>query len=355
MVEVRDAGNKFLCYATWNATAYICARAVAFLPSEPMGQIRKTMERAISMRKHFFANEDTNALRLINAEGDALPGLIVDQYADILVVQCTTSGMDRLREWVAETLLKLTGAKAVFEKSTSPARMKEGLESREGWLRGEGSTVITVRERGLTFEVDLSGSQKTGLFIDQREMRTLVRTVAKERTVLDICSYVGGFSVSALAGGALHADAVDYDQQALEQAKKHAAMNNIEPTRMNVFAGDAFDFLRKRPLAHPYDFIILDPPAFAKGSGTDLEPAKKNYIDLNRLAMEMLPAGSLLLTCSCSYQIDMTIFQSVVLAAAQQAKRSVRILQRHRQAFDHPVNIYHPEVDYLKSLLLWVE
>jgi 23S rRNA (cytosine1962-C5)-methyltransferase len=169
-----------------------------------------------------------------------------------------------------------------------------------------------------------------------------------------VCSYVGGFSLNALAGGALAADAVDYDTTAIAQAKKHMEMNGVDLSRFGSYSEDAFDFLRRKPLPRPYDFIILDPPAFAKRS-TDLEPAKKAYTDLNRLAMEALPAGSLLLTCSCSYQMDPQLFQTVVFHAARQAKRFVRILHRHRQAIDHPVNLYHPEVDYLKSLLLWVE
>lgn len=354
IVAVHSSTNEFLCYATLNASAYICARAISFEAGDPLEHIRATIMRSIALRSAFFSTEDTTALRLVNAEGDGIPGLIVDRYADILVVQLTTCGMERLREWIADLLWELCSPRAIFEKSTGAARKKEGLDGREGWLKGEGETEIAVMERSLRYRISLTGSQKTGLFLDQREMRTLVRQCAAGRTVLDCCSYVGGFSVSALAGGALHAHAVDYDAIALSRAQEHAALNGFDANRFTASAQDAFDFLRTNPLPHRYDFIILDPPAFAKRS-SDLEPAKKAYTDLNRLAMQALPPGSLLLTCSCSYQIDPALFQTIVFHAARQAKRAVRIMQRHRQAYDHPVNLYHPEVDYLKSLLLWVE
>ncbi len=356
IAEVRSDMGDFLCYAMINIHAYICGRAISFEEKEdPMIALRKNIERSIALRRQLISTEDTNAVRLINAEGDAIPGLIVDQYGDVIVFQITTLGMDRLREWIVDLLWNTCTPKAIYEKSTSAARKNERIDPVEGWCRGEADNAIMVTERGLTFEINVAGSQKTGLFLDQREMRSLVRSYSKGKTVLDCCSYVGGFSVNALKGGALSADAVDYDAAAIAQAKKHVEMNGLNVTKFNSSSEDVFDFLRRRPLARPYDFIVLDPPAFAKRS-TDLEPAKKAYTDLNRMAMEMLPKdGGLLLTCSCSYQVDPALFQTIVFHAARQAKRFVRILQRHRMAVDHAVNIYHPETDYLKSLLLWVE
>jgi 23S rRNA (cytosine1962-C5)-methyltransferase len=221
-------------------------------------------------------------------------------------------------------------------------------------VKGKGETSFEVRERGIKYLIALEDSQKTGLFLDQREMRSLVRSLAAGRTVLDVCSYVGGFSLSALMGGAIAADAVDYDAEALETAKKQMALNGVDDGRFTTHARDAFDFLRIRPMPHNYDFIILDPPAFAKRS-SDIDQAKRAYTDLNRMGFQALMPGGLMLTCSCSYQMDPQMFQTVVFHAARQANRNVRILQRHRHAFDHPVNLYHPEVDYLKSMLLWVE
>lgn len=354
IVEVRGAGNEFLCFATLNKRAYICARAIAFDPGDPMEQLRRLMENAIALRTTFFRGDGTNAYRLINAEGDGIPGLIVDRYGSTLVMQLTTLGMDRLRDWIVNVLQELCRPQAIFEKSTGAGRKKEGLESVEGWVRGTGEPSVSVVERGLNFRIDLEGSQKTGLFLDQREMRSLVREHANGRTVLDCCSYVGGFSVSALAGGALSTDAVDYDALALARAREHVELNGLSATEFRSYAEDVFEFLRRNPLPRRYDFIILDPPAFAKRS-TDLDPAKRAYTDLNRMAMERIASGGLLLTCSCSFQVDSALFQTIVFHAARQAKKSVRILQRHRQAFDHPVNIYHPETDYLKSLLLWID
>jgi 23S rRNA (cytosine1962-C5)-methyltransferase len=354
IVEVRAHDGSFLCYATLNTKAYISARAIAFEEGDPLAQMRAKIEQAVAVRREFFRKEDTTGFRLINAEGDSVPGLIVDQYGDVLVMQLTTLGMDRLRDWVIDVLTDLCKPRAIFEKSAGPARKKEGLDAKEGWAKGEAEPVITITERGLKYLIQLQGSQKTGLFLDQREMRSLVRQYAEGKTVLDCCSYVAGFSLSALAGGAIAADAVDYDHDAIERAKQHMDLNGIEQNRFGSYVQDVFHFLRSTPMPRPYDFIILDPPAFAKRS-SDLDQAKHAYTDLNRLAMQSLPKGSLLLTCSCSYQIDQQIFQTIVFHAARQAKRDVRILQRHRQAFDHPVNLYHPEVDYLKSMLLWVE
>lgn len=353
IVEVADSNGDFLCYATLNRNAYICARAIAFEKGDPLEILKRAMRAAVVMRTKLFAGEDTDAMRLINAEGDGIPGLIVDRYAGVLVIQLTTMGMDRLREWIVDTLMELCGPMAVFEKSTSTARKNEGLEQKEGWIRGEAKEPIAVTERGIRYAIRLTGSQKTGLFLDQREMRSLVRSMAKDRTVLDICSYVGGFSVSALKGGARSADAVDYDALALNQAKEHATMNGIDAKLLSTSAEDAFVFFRRKPMPKAYDFIVLDPPAFAKRS-SDLEPAKKAYTDLNRMAFSTLPPGGLLLTCSCSYHIDPLLFQQIVFHAARQAKRSAKIIHRHRQATDHPVSIYHPEGDYLKSMLLWV-
>jgi 23S rRNA (cytosine1962-C5)-methyltransferase len=354
IAEILSSEGDFVCYATMNVRAYICGRAISFEPGDPLVTLRRKIKSAIEMRKPFFGAEETAAFRLINAEGDEIPGLIVDQYGKTLVLQITTLGMERLRDWVLDTLEEFCKPEGIYEKSTGAARKKESLEPREGWARGKGPDTITVTERGLKFLISLEGSQKTGLFLDQREMRSLVRSLAAGKVVLDCCSYVGGFSTSALAGGAISADAVDYDELALAQAKKHVEMNGLSTDQFHTYKEDVFDFLRRKPMPNPYDFIVLDPPAFAKRS-SDLDQAKHAYTDLNRMAMQALPPGGLLLTCSCSYQIDQQIFQTIVFHAARQAKRSVKILQRHRQAFDHPVNIYHPEVDYLKSLLLWVE
>lgn len=354
IVEVKSAQGEFLCYATLNSRAYIALRAISWEPGDPLVSLKRTLKRAIDLRRQVVQEEGTTAYRLVNAEGDGVPGLIVDQYGDVVVMQITTLGMDRLRPWITDTLWELCAPKAIYEKSSSQTRKKEGLEPVEAWARGKAEGTLDIKERGITYRIDLEGGQKTGLFLDQREMRALVRTYAPGRTVLDICSYVGGFSINALMGGAVAADAVDYDEAALNRAKENLSLNNLPADQLTTYAEDAFNFLRRKPLPRPYDFIILDPPAFAKRS-SDLDQAKGAYTDLNRMAMQALPEGGLLLTCSCSYQMTPELFQTSIFHAARQANRSVKILHRHRQALDHPVNLYYPEGDYLKSLLLWVE
>lgn len=354
IVEVRSSKGEFLCYAHFNRKAYICGRAFAWNESDPLVQLEGMIRRSIALRETFFLDGDTTAYRLINAEGDAIPGLVVDKYGDILSLQLTTLGMDRMRDWIVKILTDACAPKGIYEKSSSPARKKEGLENAEGWLLGSGATHTVVTEKGMQIRIELAGGQKTGLFLDQREMRSLVGELAAGRTVLDVCSYVGGFSLAALLGGAVAADAVDYDAGALKEAQENIRRNGINPDCFGTYAQDAFEFLRRAQPPRDYDFIILDPPAFAKRS-QDIDPAKKAYTDLNRMGMQMLRRGGLLLTCSCSYQVDEQLFRTIVFHAARQAKKSVRILQKHRHAMDHPVNIFHPETDYLKSLLLWVE
>jgi len=353
IAEVRDSEDAFLCYAMVNTRAYISGRVISFEQEDPMVTLKRKIEHAIALRASTGLREKTDAIRLINAEGDGIPGLIVDQYKDVVVLQLTTLGMEKIKSWLVNTLAAITGAKLLYEKSTSASRKAEGLEPKAGWLRGKGDDTIVVTENGIKYVISLTDGQKTGLFLDQREMRSMVRGLAKGKTVLDVCCYVGGFSLSALAGGALSADAVDYDGDALARAKEQAELNGLAKG-FETYEQDAFDFLRREPLPKTYDFIILDPPAFAK-SAEDLDAAKGSYTDLNRMALQKIAPGGLLLTCSCSYQMSPEIFQTAVFHAALQAKRDVRILQKHHLAEDHPVNLYHPETDYLKSLLLWVD
>lgn len=353
IAEVRDSQGEFLCYAMVNTRAYISGRVISFEPGDPMAALKEKIRGALALRSTLISKDVTDAVRLINAEGDGIPGLIVDRYGDVVVLQLTTLGMEKIKSWLVNVLAELTGSKSLYEKSTGTARKAEGMEPKAGWLRGKGEDTLVVTENGIKYVISLTDGQKTGLFLDQRDMRSLVRKLAKGKTVLDVCSYVGGFSLSALAGGALSADAVDYDADALSRAKQQAELNGVAD-RFATYAEDGFDFLRRDPLPRTYDLVILDPPAFAKGD-EDLGVAKGKYTDMNRMAMEKIAPGGLLLTCSCSYQMSPEIFQTAVFHAALQAKRNVRILQKHHLAYDHPVNLFHPETDYLKSLLLWVE
>lgn len=311
--------------------------------------LEEKVASAVELRRSLFSSETTNAFRLINGEGDGLPGLIVDQYATVLVIQVHTLGIEKLKEKLTKILQAQTGIEAIFEKSDSPSRAQEGLSPQEGWLRGSAPEPIAVRENGLEFFVELTDSQKTGFFLDQRNMRQYLSQHSQGKSVLNCFSYTGGFSAAALAGGATKVDSVDVSKKAIDLAEKNCKVYSGEK---NFFCEDVFTFLRESDLN--YDIVVLDPPAFAK-KRSDIPAAMKGYRNLNKMALEKMPAKSILITSSCSYYIDDTLFQKLVFQAAREANRSVRIVQKHRLAEDHPINIFQPESEYLKSLVLWVE
>lgn len=354
LAEVRTHEGTHLGYAYFHRDCSLCARIVSFGHGDPLETIRENIVRACDLRKELIDTEETTAYRLVNSEGDMLPGLIVDRYGDVLVLQVSTLGMERLKSLVLETLLTHSKPAAVYEKSGGPARASEGLPESEGLLHGTVEEPVEIRENGLRFLVSFRESQKTGFFLDQREMRRLVRDIAHGRTLLNCFAYTGGFTVAALAGGAVAADAVDVSAEALALGEKNLRLNGFDEAANLSYAEDAFEFLSRHTLKRPYDFIILDPPAFAKRS-SNVERAVRGYQALNRLALAHLPPGSLLLTCSCSNHVNADLFQTILFHASKEAKRRVRIIQRNRLAFDHPVNICHPESEYLKSLLLLVD
>jgi 23S rRNA (cytosine1962-C5)-methyltransferase len=278
--------------------------------------------------------------------------LIADFYAGVLVLQFSTRGMDRLKDFVVGVLGKLTAPAAVYEKSNLPSRREEGLPQGEAWLQGDPIPRVEILEDGLRFGVDIPDSQKTGFYLDQREMRRMARDLARGRRVLNAFSYTGGFTVAALAGGAVSADSVDLSARAVGQAAENCRRNGFEGGGLGFHAADVFEFLRAQPL--DYDLVVLDPPAFAKRK-TEVMGACRGYKDIHRLVFQKVPPGALVMTFSCSHFVDEALFRQVVFQAAREADRGVRILQRHRQALDHPVNIYHPESEYLKGFVLSVD
>lgn len=335
-----------------NTRTSITGRMIAFGDIDPYESIRQNISQAIAFRTLLFVGKDTTAYRLINAEGDQLPGLIVDKYNDTLVIQIATLGMEKLKPRILEILTKELSPDCIYEKSNLPARREEGLDNAEGVLAGTIKEHILIKENGIQFLVDIVHGQKTGFFLDQREMRSLVHSYAKDRTVLNCFSYTGGFSLYALTGGAARVDSVDISEDAMTLATKNISQNNAGNIPHTEYAEDVFEFLRQDKT--PYNFIILDPPAFTKRK-TDVVAACRGYKDINRVAMKRLPPKSFLLTSSCSHHVDEQLFQTVVFQAAREANRTVRIIQKHRLAPDHPINIYHREGEYLKSLLLFVE
>jgi 23S rRNA (cytosine1962-C5)-methyltransferase len=351
ILAMESAKGEFLGYGYFNRRCSIIGRMISFDRTPARDAVKSNIERAAILRRSFF-DERTNAFRLVNAEGDGLPGLIIDRYDDVLVLQVTTLGMEKLKPFVLEVLERVAPSRAVYEKSSLPSRREEGLTDFEGLLAGTLDPETRFLENGFPFVADLVRSQKTGFFLDQREMRRLVMSLAQECRILNCFSYTGGFTVYGLRGGASRVVSVDASEPALELARKNVALNGFEVRAADFVRADVFDYLRT--LEEEFDLIILDPPAFAKKK-TDVVQACRGYKDLNRVALARVPAGGLLLTFSCSHFVDEPLFRTVIFQAAAEAGRRVRLLQRHHQAFDHPLNIFHPESEYLKGFLLYVD
>ena len=351
ILPVRSAEGDFLGWAYFNRACSILGRMLNFDERPPLEALRDNIEHAVERRAAFF-DASTTAYRLVNGEGDGIPGLIADLYGDILVVQVSTLGMDRLKPFVTDILAKATRARSIYERSHLPSRREEGLPMAEGLLSGDAVGPVEIMEYGLRFRVDVVHSQKTGLYLDQRENRKLAKSLAAGRRVLNAFAYTGGFSVFALAGGAASVDSVDVSAPSIGLAGENCALNGFTGEAVRFHVADVFDFIRDRPL--DYDLVILDPPAFAKRKG-EVVPACRGYKDIHRIVFQKVPRSCLVLTFSCSFFVDETLFRQVLFQAAREAGRAVSILQRHHQAYDHPVNIYHPETEYLKGFLLFVD
>lgn len=301
---------------------------------------------------------DTDCYRLVHGEGDNLPGLIVDYYNGVCVMQAHSAGMFRFRKQICDALVSLygDGLKAVYDKSSGTVPFKAGLNPVDGYLykkEGFDDAGFTVREHGHSFVVDWTEGQKTGFFLDQRENRALVEKFAKDRNVLNLFCYTGGFSIYALAGGAAHVDSVDSSKKAMSLVDRNVALNGFSPDSHTSLCCDAIDYLKSVPEGK-YDLMIVDPPAFAKHRGA-LNNALRAYQRLNAAAISKVAPGGIVFTFSCSQVVDKEAFALAVFSAAAQCRRSVRILDRLNQPADHAVNIYHPEGEYLKGLLLYVE
>ena len=300
----------------------------------------------------------TNCYRLVHGEGDNLPGLIIDYYDGVCVMQAHSVGMFRAKKLISDALLQVYGdeLKAVYDKSSGTAPYKAGLELIDGYMYrrdGFSDDEQTVLENGHKFIVNWTEGQKTGFFLDQRENRALVGSLARGRNVLNLFCYTGGFSIYALANGALHVDSVDSSKKAMMMVDRNVALNGFDETQHTSLCCDAIDYLREVPVGK-YDLMIVDPPAFAKHRGS-LKNALRAYQRLNAAAISKVAPGGFVFTYSCSQVVDKEAFALAVFSAAAQCGRSVRILDRLNQPCDHSVNIYHPEGEYLKGLLLYVE
>lgn len=350
-LPVYSEGGELLGHGYVNRKSDITVRMLSFDDTPCERAIEENLKEALELREELFKGKDTTAYRVINSEGDGIPGLIIDRFNEVVVIQVGTLGIRKLKKTILDLIIKLMKPKAIFEKSNLPSLKKEGLKSEEGLLYGELGEGLVIKENGLFFKVDIQKGQKTGFFLDHREMRNKISELSKNKTVLNAFCYSGAFSVYALKGGALKVDSLDISKEATQLARENVALNGFSSNENKFIADDVFTFLREKPL--DYDIVILDPPAFAKVR-KDVDAACRGYKDINRLAFSKIKKGSILLTCSCSYHVNADLFQQVIFQAALEAKRKVRIIGRHELAKDHPISIYHPEGDYLKSLLLYV-
>lgn len=358
LVEILDNNRNFLAIGHYQIGS-IAVRVVSFenIPLNDDFWSRK-IEQAYAMRVSLglVAASKNNTYRLIHGEGDSLPGLIVDVYDDTAVMQAHSVGMHEIRQTLAEAIVKnVPAVKNVYYKSETTLPFNAPITPEDGYLIGKETAGLSAIENGLTFHVDWLRGQKTGFFVDQRENRSLLERYSAGKSVLNMFCYTGGFSVYALRGGAKLVHSVDSSAKAIDLTEKNVQANYPNDPRHASFDEDAFKFLNN--LQHndqKYDLIILDPPAFAKHREA-IRNALKGYKRLNAKAFEQIKPGGILFTFSCSQVITKDQFRLAVFSAAAESKRNVRILHQLSQPADHPINIYHPEGEYLKGLVLWVE
>ena len=355
IVEVIASDGRFLAIGHWQIGS-IAVRVLTF-KRQRINQAfwQRRLAAALDVRKAIgvAGSEDNDIYRLVHGEGDNLPGLVIDIYGSTAVMQAHSVGMHVCRNELANALREVLGEslKAIYYKSETTLPFKAQLGQENGFLWGESGDDV-ARENGLAFHIDWLKGQKTGFFVDQRDNRALVEHYAKGRKVLNMFCYTGGFSVYAMRGGANLVHSVDSSAKAVELVDANVALNFPGDNRHEAFAEDAFKFMDE--MEEHYDLIILDPPAFAKHKDA-LKNALRGYTKLNAKAFEKIQPGGILFTFSCSQAVNKDQFRTAVFTAAAMAKRKVRILHQLHQPADHPVNIYHPEGEYLKGLVLYVE
>jgi len=354
IVEVRSNDLIFLGWAFFSPNSSIRGRILSWNEDEIIGEdfFRGKLSKALELRKALVKPGETDAYRLFHAESDGIPGLILDRYADYVVMQSLISGIERWKACLAEMIAELTGVRNVYERSDADVRQLEGLSRAEGVLEGaEPPDTVLIHENGLKFLVDIRCGQKTGFYIDQRHNRQVVREQVQKRVVLNCFCYTGAFTVYALAGGADHVLSIDSSSQSLALASLNVKENDYSHEKVEWIEGNVFVELRKlRDRGAQFDAIILDPPKFAP-TAAQAQKAARGYKDINLLAFKLLKPGGLLFTFSCSGGISAELFRKIVSGAARDADVEAVIVNSLSQGADHPVSLNFPEGAYLKGLV----
>ncbi|HXG59308.1 MAG TPA: class I SAM-dependent rRNA methyltransferase [Thermoanaerobaculia bacterium] len=352
IADLVDEKGERLASGFYSARSQIRLRALTF-GEEALtpGVVRARIAMAIARRRD-LTSDATNAVRLVNAEGDDLSGLIADRYADMVVIEITNRGLEKVRPLVLEAIRGQVQPRGIYCKNDLPARSLEGLPQECEWL-GEGEPLAEVRENGLAFLVDPREGQKTGFFLDQRENRRMAMSVAARKKTLNLFSYSGAFGVYAAAGGASHVENVDVSARAIDLARANHERNGTGGVASCIVA-DAFAYVRERASSgERFDLVICDPPAFARSRG-EVDRAARGYKDINLHAMRLAAPGATMLTFSCSGHMSLDLFQKVIFAAALDAGRRVSFVRRLTAGPDHPVSLYCPEGEYLKGFMLHI-
>lgn len=351
-VRVIDINGQFLGWAAYSPASQIRLRFWSHDEAETINPafFRKRIERAMAARSGLASHG--NAVRIVHGESDGLPGLVVDKYAEVLVVQFLAAGAEHWRTAILDALQTLLRPVAIFERSDADVRELEGLAQRVGLVAGKLPKHVDIVENGINYRVDVEAGQKTGFYLDQRRNRQRVGELAAGRDVLNCFCYTGGFSLAALKGGAKSVLSIDSSAEALVAAQANLKLNDIDPSRAEWLEADVFQHLRKlRDQGRQFDMIILDPPKFAP-TAQHVEKAARAYKDINLWALKLLKPGGWLATFSCSGGMSADLFQKIIAGAAWDTHAEMQIVERFTADIDHPVGLGFPEGDYLKGLLL---
>jgi len=353
-VQIFTSDKKLIGNGSFSPSSQIRVRVWSFNPEENIDAdyFRRKISLAQSLREKIIDGSKTNAYRIINAESDGLPGLIVDRYADYLVCQFLSAGAEFNKKLIIEILDDIFKPVGIFERSDVEVRTKEDLQPTQGLLKGTvPDDLIEIRENGFKFLVDIKGGHKTGFYLDQTNNRALVSEFSRGKNVLNCFSYTGGFSVYALASGAQKVTQIESSSSALEIANKNIELNGLDISNIENINDDVFKVLRKfRDERKTFDLIILDPPKFAE-SASQIQKASRGYKDINLLAIKLLNSGGVLFTFSCSGHISQELFQQIVAGAALDSGKEVKIIKQLTQSADHPVSLNFPEGLYLKGFV----